>query len=369
MTCIRTPITDPVTSSSVYAEIDLAALRHNLGVVRKHAPAAGVMAVVKSMAYGHGAVPVARALADSADALGVARFEEGVALREAGLATPIVVLEGPTRAEQLEAAFKLDLQLTIHHESQLPLLQDYADEPLDCWLKVDTGMHRLGFPVGRMRTLFERLRQLPAVASLRVMTHLACADDLTNPATANQLQRLVEATGGLQTEKSIANSAGILAWPDSHADWVRPGLMLYGASPVMGKAADDYDLQAVMTLKAPLIAINDLEAGEAVGYGGTWLAPEAMPLGVVGIGYGDGYPRHIGAGAQVLLNGQRVPVVGRVSMDMITLDLRGVRAQVGDIVTLWGKGLPADEVATWANTIPYTLFCGVTARVERRYLD
>ncbi len=362
-----TPITEQV--GSVYAEIDLSALRHNFAVVSKHAPSAGVMAVVKSMAYGHGAVQVSRALADMADALAVARIEEGLALRDAGLTLPIVVLEGPTCAEDLEAAFTHDLELTIHDESQLPLLREYADEPVDCWLKLDTGMHRLGFPAEKARQLFEALSQMPSVASLRLMTHLACADDLSDQATMGQLQRLRDSTGGMDTEFSVANSAGILAWPASHADWVRPGLMLYGASPVIGKSAEAFGLRPVMTLKAPLIAINELQTGDAVGYGGTWQAPEAMSIGVVGIGYGDGYPRHIGEGAQVLLNGQPVPVVGRVSMDMITVDLRGAEAQVGDMVTLWGRGLPADEVAIWAGTIAYTLFCGVTARVERRYLD
>jgi alanine racemase len=327
------------------------------------------MAVVKSMAYGHGAVPVARALADEADALAVARMEEGVALRDAGLETPIVVLEGPTRAEHLEIAFNRDLQLTFHHASQLPLLREYADEPIDCWLKLDSGMHRLGFPVEEAARLFEQLSRLPAVASLRLMTHLACADDLSDGMTERQLQRFHAACAGLDSEASVANSAGVLAWPQTHADWVRPGLMLYGASPVMGKAAAEFDLRPVMTLKASLIAIKPLQAGDPVGYGATWKAPEAMPMGVVAIGYGDGYPRHIGGDGQVLLNGKRVPVVGRVSMDMITLDLRGVEAQVGDSVILWGEGLPADEVAAWANTIPYTLFCGVTGRVERRYRD
>lgn len=327
------------------------------------------MAVVKSLAYGHGAARVAGALQEDADALAVARFEEGVALREAGITAPIVILEGPTRGDHLELAFRHNLQLVIHHDSQLPLLRDYSDEPVDCWLKFDTGMHRLGFPAEKVPRMYVELSVLPAVASLRLMSHLACADDTADSTTTDQVQRMQQVSVALDTECSLANSAGILAWPDSHLDWVRPGLMLYGASPLIGSSAADSDLRPVMNLRAPLIAINQLQPGDAVGYGATWRAPEAMPVGVVGIGYGDGYPRHIGEGAQVLLNGQRVPVVGRVSMDMITIDLRRVQAQVGDPVTLWGEGLPADEVAAWANTIPYTLFCGVTARVERRYSE
>jgi len=327
------------------------------------------MAVIKSLAYGHGAVPVAQALHDVVDAFAVARMEEAVTLRDAGVRTPLVVLEGPTCGAHLETAFKLDLQVVIHHEHQLALLRDYADEPVDCWIKFDTGMHRLGFPPARVRELFAELSRLPDVASLRLMSHFACADDLSDQSTPDQLQCLHQATAGLEAERSIANSAAVLAWPDSHADWVRPGLMLYGASPVIGKTAAHYGLRPVMSLRAPLIAINHLQAGDAVGYGATWRAPEAMPIGAVGIGYGDGYPRHVGAGAQVLLNGQRVPVIGRVSMDTLTIDLRGIKAAVGDVATLWGEGLPADEVAGWANTIAYTLFCGVTARVQRCYKD
>lgn len=351
------------------ADIDLAALRHNLGVVRRLVGSSGIMAVVKSMAYGHGAVPVARALQDQADALAVARVEEGVALREAGIELPLVVLEGPTRSEHLEQAWRSGLQLAIHHESQLSLLEDHADEPVDCWLKVDTGMHRLGFPASQARSLYRCLSGMSAVSSLRLMTHLACADDAANPATDRQLGLWQAATAGLGTECSVANSAGILNWPASHGDWVRPGLMLYGASPLLGRSAADLDLLPVMSLRAPLLAINRLQRGDSVGYGATWQAPEAMPVGVVGIGYGDGYPRHIGSDARVLLNGRLVPVVGRVSMDMITVDLREIPARVGDTATLWGRGLPVDHVADWAGTIPYTLLCGVTARVARRYRD
>lgn len=351
------------------AEIDLAALRHNLGVVRRLAGSSGVMAVVKSMAYGHGAVPVARALEDRADAFAVARLEEGLALREAGIELPIVVLEGPSRAEHLEQAWRAGLQLTIHHASQLSMLQDHADEPVDCWLKIDTGMHRLGFPVSQAGSLYRRLAAMPAVASLRLMTHLACADDTGDLATEHQLQRWRDATLGLDAQGSVANSAGILAWPGSHFDWVRPGLMLYGASPLLGRSAADLDLRPVMSLRAPLLAVNRLQRGDRVGYGATWQAPEDMPIGVVGVGYGDGYPRHIGGDARVLINGRLAPVIGRVSMDMITLDLREVPARVGDTATLWGHGLPVERVAEWAGTIPYTLFCGVTARVERRYRD
>lgn len=327
------------------------------------------MAVVKSLAYGHGQVPVARALQGHVDALAVARMEEGAELREAGIDCPLVVLEGPLTQDQTALAARYELQLVLHHDHQLELLRQHVGAPLACWLKLDTGMHRLGFVPERAQQLLHELDGMPAVASVQLMTHLANADDTADATTTAQLARMQQACEGLPNACSVANSAGILAWPDSHADWVRPGLMLYGASPLIGKTAEQLDLQPVMTLHAPLIAINQLQAGEPVGYGGTWHAPEAMPLGVVGIGYGDGYPRHIGNGAQVLINGRRAPLAGRVSMDMITVDLRGIQAQVGDRVTLWGEGLAADEVAGWADTIAYTLFCGVTARVQRRYRE
>ena len=353
--------------SSVYAEIDLSALRHNLSVVRRHAFGSRVMAVVKSQAYGHGGVGVAQALASGVDALAVARMEEGRLLREAGIDCPVVVLEGPVQQADLDLADRLGLELTIHHESQLNLLRAHRGGPLACWLKCDTGMHRLGFSLDHVGGAWSFLSETTSVEERGVITHLACADDPNDPMTEKQLERMRRACKGLEAEQSIANSAAIIAWPDSHADWVRPGLMLYGASPIIGRTAATLDLQPVMTLRAPLIATKTLAKGDPVGYGASWTAPEDMPLGVVGIGYGDGYPRHIGAGAGVLLAGRRVPIVGRVSMDMITIDLRGVDANVGDSVTLWGEGLPVEEVAEWAGTIPYTLFCGVTERVERRY--
>lgn len=358
-----------MSANSVYADIDLAALRHNLSVVRRHAPGCRIMAVVKSNGYGHGALELACALSPGVDALAVARTEEALALRAAGLHVPLVVLEGPVGEEDLHRSAQAQLQLTIHHESQLRLLSSYRGVSIDCWLKCDTGMHRLGFAPDAVASAWAALTDMPSVRAVGLMTHLACADDRANPMTAYQVERMQVVSLGIGAQRSIANSAGILAWPETHMDWVRPGLMLYGASPLLGRSASDLDLRAVMSLHARLIAINVIPAGETVGYGATWAAPEQMPLGVVGIGYGDGYPRQIGPEARVFLRGRRVPVVGRVSMDMITVDLRGIAAEVGDSVLLWGDDLPAEEVATWAGTIPYTLLCGVTERVERRYRD
>lgn len=360
-----------MADTSVHAEIDLSALRHNLGVVRRHAPASRVMAVVKAQAYGHGIMEIAGALQAEVDALAVARMEEAVSLREGGIAGPLVVLEGPLWPQDLAVARRHDLQLVVHDAYQLGLVQaDGSREPLDCWLKVDTGMHRLGVPVDQAQVMLDRLQALPHIRIAGVMTHLANADDRDDPTTTVQLERMRGIFPQASPPRSSANSAGILAWPDSHCEWVRPGLMLYGASPLAGQAAVDLDLKPVMTLSAPLIAIKGIPAGARVGYGGTWSAPEAMPLGIVGIGYGDGYPRHIGA-ARVGLHGRQPEVLGRVSMDMLAIDLRELpEARVGDRVVLWGQGGPAvDEVARWADTIPYTLFCGVTERVSRVYGD
>lgn len=356
---------------SVLAEIDLTALRHNLAVVRRQAPDSRIMAVVKSQAYGHGEGAVARALEPGVDALAVARVEEGVALRELGIGWPLVVLEGPQMREHLDLARRHELQLALHDMQQLDLLRgDMSPGQLYCWLKIDTGMHRLGFAPEEVQARLEDLQALQQVRLVGVMTHLANADATDDPATQRQLEAMTRATAGLDLPGSIANSAGILGWPDTHADWVRPGLMLYGASPLQGRSAAELGLRPVMTLSAPLVAVKDIRAGARVGYGGTWSAPEDMTLGVVGIGYGDGYPRHIRGGAQVSVRGQSAAVVGRVSMDMITIDLRGILgARIGERVLLWGEGLPVEELAAACDTIPYTLLCGVTARVQRRYRE
>ena len=342
--------------------IDLDALRHNLQVARNAAPGSKVMAVIKADAYGHGLTRVAGALRD-ADALAVARMGEAVALDEAG----IVVLGGFMDAQELLEASHRGFELVVHQPEQLQLLQEARlPKPVRCWLKVDTGMNRLGFSPAQAVPAFDVLQELSNIAgSPRLMTHLANADVSDDPFTVEQLQRFTPLATQYGGETSIANSAGILGWPESHGDWLRPGIMLYGASPFVDGKASDHDLKPVMTFSARLIAVKQLKAGERVGYGGTWTCPEDLPLGVVGVGYGDGYPRELPSGTPVLVKGKRVPLVGRVSMDMITLDLRQLPdARVGDPVVLWGDGLPAEEIAQAAGTIPYTLFCGITSRVR-----
>jgi alanine racemase len=352
------------------ALIDHAALRANLTVARRHAPASRVWAVIKSNAYGHGAEQAAAALAE-ADGFALARVSEAVRLREAGVGKPLLVLEGAVCAEELEAADRHGLELALHHEEQLVLLEHARlSRPLRVWLKADTGMHRLGLAPERVAAVWERLAADRRIAApIGLMTHLANADDVADPLTARQCARLAELARGRSAVLSIGNSAGILAFPEARTDWVRPGIMLYGSSPFAGRAAD-LGLRPVMTLRAPLIAVNRLSRGDAVGYGGTYVCPEAMAVGVVGIGYGDGYPRHAPTGTPVLIRGREVPLVGRVSMDMITVDLRGVpEAVTGDEATLWGEGLAVDCVAERAGTISYELLCGVTSRVRFEHLS
>jgi len=346
--------------------IDLAALRHNLARARAVAHNSRVMAVIKANAYGHGLLRAARALSE-ADSLAVARVGEGVALREAGIHRPVVVLEGCFDGDELEQAAAHRLELMVHHAEQIRLLQQHEiSEPLRIWLKIDTGMHRLGIPPEAAIEAHRQLSALPSVAAPpRLMTHLANGDDLGDSTTEQQCRQMASIVSPLEGEVSIANSAGLLGWPESHADWVRPGIMLYGVSPFLSGRAADHDLQPVMSLQSRLIAVNHYRKGDAVGYGGTWVCPEDMAVGVATVGYGDGYPRHAPSGTPVLVNGRRVPLVGRVSMDMISVDLRSQPdAGVGDPVLLWGRGLPVEEIAEAAATIPYQLLCGVTGRVD-----
>lgn len=345
--------------------IDLNALRHNLHQVREAAPNSRVMAAIKANGYGHGLVRVAQALASS-DGFAVASIDEALVLREAGIQAPITLLEGFFHADEIPLASQYRLDLLLHHSQQIDLLEQTPfSQTIRAWLKVDTGMHRLGISPQQVAAQWRRLEAHPNLEPLGQMTHLANADEINHPATRSQLATFHQATDELPGLQAIANSAGILGWPQSHADWVRPGIMLYGVSPFVGGRAGEHDLRPVMTLTSELIAVNRMNKGDAVGYGGRWVCPESMPVGVVAVGYGDGYPRHAPDGTPVLVNGRRVPMIGRVSMDMITVDLRSQPdAAIGDPVVLWGEGLPAEEIAEQAGTIAYELFCGITSRVR-----
>jgi len=352
---------------AAHAVLDMAALAHNLGKLRERAPEAKIMAVIKANAYGHGAIPVARALS-AADAFAVARVDEGMALREAGIRQRIAVLQGFVCAEELELHARHGLEPVVHSVFQVEMLEHLSlAQPVTVWLKLDSGMHRLGLGAEAFESCHRRLIRCPSVRQPPfLMTHLANADDIDDPATPRQLELFGSHVSGLPGERSIANSAGLLAWEDAKAEWVRPGIALYGVSPFPHRTAREEGLKPVMTLRTRLIAIRPAKAGDAIGYGGDWVCQRATRLGVASIGYGDGYPRHARSGTPVLVRGQRVPLIGRVSMDMVTLDLTDCpEAEVGDAVTLWGEGLPVEEIARHADTIPYVLLCNVTPRVKR----
>ncbi len=351
--------------NTVTASIDLDALQHNFAVVRRHAPHSKIIAVLKANAYGHGLLPIAHALA-RADAYAVARVEEALVLRANGFTKPILVLGGFFSAEALPLLATHDLQTTIHTREQLALLeQAYLPAPIKVWLKLDTGMNRLGLRAEELPAFIERLTRCKNVVQpFNLMTHFSQSDEQDGPATQLQIAEFNRLTAHLPGERAMANSAGILAWPDSRSDWIRPGIMLYGASPFGGQLASDHDLRPVMTLKSQLIATRACKQGENVGYGGHWVAHHDTTLGVIAVGYGDGYPRMAPEGTPVLVNGRRVPIVGRVSMDMITVDLGpGAHDKSGDEVTLWGEGLPVEQVAEKIGTIPYELLTRLTARV------
>jgi alanine racemase len=351
----------------VTATVDLAAIRHNLGRVRAYAPQSRVMAAIKADAYGHGAVAVAGSLQQAGvDALAVACLEEALVLREAGFKLPVVLLEGVLSAAEAAEAQRQNLQLVVHDHWQLELLRALpAAAPLTLWFKLDTGMHRLGFPAGEAAALQAAAARRPAWSVAGWMTHLACADDTASGMTVLQVEAFQRATAGLGGARSIANSAGLVAWPQARADWVRPGLMLFGASPLPGKTGASLDLVPAMRVASRLIAVHEVAAGDSVGYGATYVCPERMRVGVVAVGYADGVHRILPTGAPVLIHGRRAPMIGRVSMDMITVDLRGLpQAQVGDPVLLWGPELPVEEIAAWAGTLAYELFCGLTNRVH-----
>lgn len=351
------------------ATIDSAALRNNLGVVRRLAPRSRVLAVIKANAYGHGIVPAARTLAD-ADAFAVARLDEALSLRNAGVSHPVVLLEGVLSADQLAAAARHQLDLVVHCAEQIAILEQHQGaDRFALWLKLDTGMNRLGFRLEEFAPALERLQRCRAAKSLRLMTHFASAEEQGGGTAQRQLARFHSLAGPCALERSIANSAGIVCLPEAHVEWVRPGIMLYGISPIPGQSSSALGLRPVMTLTAQLIAIRTVRAGESVGYGALWKAMRDSRVGIVAMGYGDGYPRGMRAGAPVLVAGREAHIVGRVSMDMSAIDLTDVpTSKLGDEVTLWGNGLPAERVAPFADTIGYELVCRIKERVTVKWV-
>ena len=350
-------------SRLIRAVIDTQALRHNLNVLRARAGRAKVIAVVKANAYGHGLVSAALAIQD-AGAFAVARLEEGMSLRAAGIGSRIVLLEGVFSRSQLEDAAHDDLDLVVHDARQIELLEQSGGAGrFSIWIKIDTGMNRLGFAPREFAAALERIRHL-SPRELRLMTHLACADERDARVTTAQLERFHEATQGLSYETSVVNSAGLLADAAPQSHWVRPGIALYGASPFQDATAAEFGLKPVMTLTSTVLTVRHVGRGERVGYGGAWTAGRDSQIAIIAAGYGDGVPRSFAAGTPVLIRGQRAPLVGRVSMDMIAVDVTGVAGvEVGTAAVLWGEGLPVEEVARHADTIAYELLCSVSQRV------
>ncbi len=361
------------------ALIRLGALKTNLTVIRKAAPGAKVMAVIKANAYGHGMDAVARTLED-ADAFAVARLPEAVALHESGIEQPLVLLSGVLTMEELSEVIARGFQIVVHCPEQVDLLESVTAGQTTVWLKFDTGMNRLGFAPEAARTLIDRLQACPAVTELRLMSHLASADELDSPVTEEQFARFRNIVENFEGAVSVANTPATLGWPliaDANESlgfkgdhWIRPGLALFGISPFDGRCGSDLGLTPVMQFEARLIAIKPLAEGSRVGYRGRYRAESETTLGIISAGYGDGYTRHFRTGTPVLINGRRVPLIGNVSMDMIAVDLGAAATdRVGDIATLWGDGLPVEEVAPWADAIPYELVCGVMHRENSEVVD
>jgi len=355
-------------SRQTAAVINIAHFRANCRLAKQYAGGAKMLAIVKANGYGHGAIRLANA-ADAADAFGVATIDEAVELRDAGVAKPIVLLEGFFESSDLREISRRRCDIVVHSQQQAEaLLASQLAQPLVVWLKLDSGMHRLGFAAAAFREAHACLSASANVREIRLMSHFACADQPDHPFVAEQLAGFEQAVVGISGAVSLANSAALVAQAQARRDWVRPGIMLYGANPFVDRHPVAAELRAVMTLSSRLIAVRTIAPGESVGYGCAWRSERTSRIGTVAIGYGDGYPRHARSGTPLLIRGRRAPLVGRVSMDMITVDLTDLpQAQVGDSVTLWGEGLPAWEVAAWADTLAYDLFTGIGRRVTRHY--
>lgn len=348
----------------IRASFDLDALRANLAVVRACADRSRVWAVIKANAYGHGLLRAAHALAQ-ADGYALLDLDDAVRLRDAGFRQPILLLEGCFEPADLVVAAEHSLTIVVHCTEQIEMLEmSGLPARLPVHLKLNTGMNRLGFTVVEFAAAYERLKRCPAVGAITLMTHFADADGESG--IAEQMQAFDTATAGIEAPRTLANSAAILRFPIAHADWVRPGIMLYGCSPLPDRNAEQIGLRPVMTLTSRLIATQQLRRGETTGYGRLFKAKAATRIGIVGCGYADGYPRHAPTGTPILVNGKRTRTVGRVSMDMLAVDLSDIpEAGVGAPVTLWGKGVSADEVAAAAGTVSYELLCALAPRVPQ----
>ena len=351
--------------------VDLDAIRHNYRLARSLNPTGKAAAIIKANGYGHGAVKIAKALENEADAFGVACIEEGVELVEAGIKKPVLLLEGFFEVSELEYISANGMWCAVHSLEQIEQIAEAElIQPLNIWLKMDSGMHRLGVHPDDYQPAYQRLKALDNVADVVLMTHFSSADELDKSVTAEQIEVFHAATAGIDAPVSLANSAGTLAWDDARGDWLRPGIMLYGATPFPEAQENADQLIPAMTLTSEVIAVRDVPIGESVGYACAWTADKPSRVGTVALGYADGYPRHAVTGTPVWINGQRSRIIGRVSMDMLAVDLTDLpEAGVGTEVEFWGRNITAAEVAPLCGTIPYTLFTGITRRVHKRYIN
>jgi len=352
------------------AEIDIQALKFNVARIKERVGKARVLSVIKADAYGHGLDNVTKHIWPDVDGFAVATINEGIQCRRVQSYKPVVVLSEFWCQEQL-AQFEIwSLDPVIHNLAQLPWILNYSGTPLNVWIKFDSGMNRLGINTGDVESLFNELKKNQSIGQIRLVSHLANADMEGDRYTRIQEQNFQHVVRKLDCESSLANTAGVMKWPETHKDWVRPGLMLYGVSPYQQNpaecAGEANELQPVMSLKSRIISVKDVDSDQPVGYGGTFVTKRKTRIAMVGLGYGDGYPRVVDDNACVLLSSKRAPVIGRISMDMITVDVTDIAdVMIGDQVTLWGAGLNIEEVARWAGTIPYELLCKVTPRIPR----
>lgn len=368
-------------SRPTQALINLAALKHNVKLTKSLSPQSKIMAVIKANAYGHGLSQIGQTLDQEVDALAVACIEEALTLRKAGVSLPILLLEYAFDATEIRIAAEQNFWLMLTSaETVDTLINIELTSPVGVWIKIDTGMHRLGLPPEKLNQTYQRLVTCSHIqADIVLATHFACADELDNTMTVEQLNYFEKTCEKIQSANtlasSLANSAAILGWPETLSNWNRPGYMLYGNSPFAGNNTNHLkispiakQLKVVMTLQSAIINLRKIPIGESVGYGKAWTATRATKIATIAIGYGDGYPRHAKNGTPVLINGQRVALVGRVSMDMITVDVTDLHGvTVGDKAILWGENLDVNEVAACANTIGYELLAGMPARVPRIY--